>query len=169
MRRFVCGLMLLSGIIATGCGYKPTALYTKKSLGDRIYAKVETSLEDPQNSLLIQDAVNEAVINKFHSKLVAKKNADTVIDLKLRSVIFRPITFDQNGYVTAYKTLVKLQSEIQRKGQSKETVITEGDYDFNIQTLSVISDTKRFNAIKEASQKAIDALISRVSIGGMQL
>ncbi len=167
MRRVVWGFVLL--LLVGGCGYKPTALYTKKSLGEHIYAKVETSLEDPQNSLLIQDAVNEAVINKFHSKLVSKSNADTIIHLKLRSVLFRPIAFDQNGYVTAYKTIVKLQSDIKTKGKKVNVVITEGDYDFNIQTLSVISDTKRFNAIKEASQKAIDALISKVSIGGMQL
>jgi hypothetical protein len=163
----VVGFALLV-LLFSSCGYKPTAIYTKNVLGDKIYADVEISLQDPENSILIKDAINEAIINKFHSKLVSKNEASSKLDIKLSSVKFQPIDYDSNGYVIAYKTLVKLKTTYSDKSSKKSTISTTGDYDFNIQSLSVISDSKRFNAIKEASQKAIDAFISKISIRGVK-
>jgi len=163
----VVGFALLV-LLFSSCGYKPTAIYTKNVLGDKIYADVEISLEDPENSILIKDAINEAIINKFHSKLVSKNEASSKLDIKLSSVKFQPIDYDSNGYVIAYKTLVRLETTYSDKSSKKSTISTTGDYDFNIQSLSVISDSKRFNAIKEASQKAIDAFISKISIRGVK-
>jgi len=154
-------------IFLLGCGYKPTAKLTKNVLGDRIYAKVNTSLRDPQNSVLIKDALNEAIVEKFHSKISSKKDASSILDVDLSLVRFIPIAYDKNGYVISYKTLVKLKTKYTKKNGDTKILTTEGDYDFNIQTLSVISDAKRFEAIKEASVKAIDAFISRVSIEGV--
>jgi hypothetical protein len=162
----VVGFALLV-LFLNSCGYKPTAIYTKNVLGSKIYADVETSLEDPENSILIKDAINEAIINKFHSKLVSKDDATSTLKIKLSSVRFQPIEYDNNGYVIAYKTLVKLSTTYIDKSSKKDTIKTTGDYDFNIESLSVISDSKRFNAIKEASQKAIDAFISKISIRGV--
>ncbi|RUM67093.1 MAG: hypothetical protein DSZ06_02040 [Sulfurospirillum sp.] len=154
-------------IFLLGCGYKPTAKYTKDILGNKIYAKVNTSLRDPQNSVLIKDALNEAIVDKFHSKISSKNEASSILNVDLNLVKFIPIAYDKNGYVISYKTLVKLKTQYSNKDGKTQTFITEGDYDFNIQTLSVISDSKRFEAIKEASQKAIDAFISRVSVRGV--
>jgi hypothetical protein len=166
MRRVVGFIFIV--LLLNSCGYKPTAIYTKNVLGDKIYANVEISLEDPENSILIKDAINEAIINKFHSKLVSKDKASSTIDIKLSSVKFQPIEYDTNGYVIAYKTLVGLQTTYSDKNSKMSTISTTGDYDFNIESLSVISDSKRFNAIKEASQKAIDAFISKISIRGVK-
>jgi hypothetical protein len=163
----VVGFALLV-LLFSSCGYKPTAIYTKNVLGDKIYADVKISLQDPENSILIKDAINEAIINKFHSKLVSKNEASSKLDIKLSSVRFQPIEYDSNGYVIAYKTLVRLETTYSDKSSKKSTISTTGDYDFNIQSLSVISDSKRFNAIKEASQKAIDAFISKISIRGVK-
>ncbi len=151
-----------------GCGYKPTSLYTKNFLGDRIYAHIETSLEDPENSVLIKDAINEAIINKFHSKIVSKDRASSKLNVRLDSVKFLPINYDKNGYVIAYKTVVNLKTTYVDIDGRERVINSSGDYDFNIESNSVISDTKRFNAIKEASQKAIDAFISKISINGVK-
>ncbi len=156
-------LLILSIFIITACGYKPTSFYTKKVLGEAIYVKVETSLEDPENSVLIRDALNEAVIYKFHAKIADKKDASSKLFVRLEHVNFEPIEYDNNGYVIAYKTHVTLRTTY----HDKETIKTYGDYDFNIASNSVISDTKRFNAIKEASQKAIDAFISKIAVKGV--
>jgi hypothetical protein len=165
--RSIVGFILFV-LFLSSCGYKPTAIYTKNVLGTKIYADVETSLEDPENSILIKDAINEAIINKFHSNLSSKSEATSTLHIKLHSVKFQPIEYDSNGYVIAYKTLVSLKTTYSDKNSQKQTLMSSGDYDFNIQSLSIISDTKRFNAIKEASQKAIDAFISRISIRGVK-
>ncbi len=156
-------------LLLVGCGYKPTSLYTKKLLGENIYVKVETSLEDPENSVLIRDAVNEAVIYKFDGRVSSVKEASGELYVRLLSVAFKPIEYDTNGYVIGYKTKVTLQTRYQDKEGKKRAFQTHGDYDFNIASNSVISDNKRFNAIKEASQKALDALISRLSVQGVKL
>ncbi len=166
MMRVVVVFILV--LIFNSCGYKPTAIYTKNVLGETIYAEVETSLQDPENSVLIKDAINEAILNQFHSKIRSKKDASSQLYIKLSSISFRPIEYDKNGYVTAYKILVSLHSTYIDKNRKKDSFITTGDYDFTIQTLSVISDEKRFDAIKKASQKAIDALISKISIKGIR-
>lgn len=164
IRGFWFFLLLL---LLTACGYKPTSLYTKHVLGDAIYVKVETSLEDPENSILIRDALNEAVIYKFNAKNVEEKNADAKLFVRLEHVDFQPIEYDSNGYVIAYKTNVTLKTRYENRAHQQKSLQTHGDYDFNIASNSVISDTKRFNAIKEASQKAIDAFISRISVEGV--
>jgi len=160
---FLVAILLIFG----GCGYKPTYIYTKKVLGDDIYVDVDISLQDPQNSVLITDAVNEAVISKFRSNLVRDKNrASAKLFISLKSVKFRPIQYDKNGYVVAYKTYVSLKTRyIDRKNKTR-MIKTSGNYDFSIEANSIISDNKRFEAIKFAALKAIDELISKISIKG---
>ncbi len=155
-------------VLVTACGYKPTSVYTKKVLGEAIYVKVETSLEDPENSVLIRDAINEAVIYKFHAKIAEKKESSAKLFVKLEQVNFQPIEYDSNGYVIAYKTNVTLLTSYHDKKNRRKSLKTYGDFDFNIASNSVISDTKRFNAIKEAAQKAIDAFISRIAVEGIK-
>ncbi|OQX73832.1 MAG: hypothetical protein B6D59_04435 [Campylobacteraceae bacterium 4484_4] len=155
-------------LLINGCGYKPTVVYTKEILGDRIYAEVETSLEDPENSVLIKDALREAVLNRFRSKLVRKDLATSTIYMKLNKVTFMPIQYDRNGYVIAYKTYVELKTRYRDRAGREKIILSRGDYDFNIESNSVISDTKRFEAIRLASSKAIDHFISKLSIEGIR-
>lgn len=150
--------------ILTSCGYKPTSIYTKEVLGDKIYAEVTISLEDPENSVLIKDAVNEAVISQLRSSIVSKDEADTRFYISLNSVSFVPIQYDKNGYVIAYKTYVGVKTQYIDKEQKEHIIYTKGDYDFPIESSSLISDTKRFEAIKFASMKALDAVRSQISI-----
>jgi len=150
------------------CGYKPTSIYTKEVLGEKIYAEVTISVEDPENSVLIKDAVNEAIVKQFHSELTSKENADSYFHLTLNSVSFVPIKYDRNGYIVAYKTYISLQTVYIDKNKDKHVIRTTGDYDFPIESNSLISDTKRFEAIKFASQKALDGLRSKISIKGIK-
>jgi len=160
-------LFLLIFVFFSGCGYKPTYIYTKKVLGENIYVKVEISLKDPQNSVLITDAINEAVISKFRSNLTRdKKSASSKLYLSLSGVSFKPIQYDKNGYVIAYKTYVTLKTKYIDRYKGCKTMTTGGTYDFNIEANSIISDNKRFEAIKFATLKAIDELISKISIKG---
>ncbi len=154
-------------ICIQGCGYKPTSSFANYILGDKIYAEVEISLKDPENTVLIKDALNEAIFNRFRAKISPIDKATSKLYVKLNSVSFIPIQYDQNGYVLAYKAYVTLQTTYYDKHNHKKIITTRGDYDFSIKSNSVISDTKRFEAIKFASSKAIDEFISKVSIQGI--
>lgn len=77
-------------------------------MGQNIYAEVTISRQDPRNSVLIKDAVNEAVVSRFGAKLVSKEKADTVLKISIGSISFSPIVYDKYGYVISYKTTVVL-------------------------------------------------------------
>lgn len=161
--RYIIFVVLCFVILS--CGYKPTSIYTKKVLGNRIYTEVKISLQDPENSVLIKDAVNEAIVSKFRSKICFDKTkADSKLYISINSVSFTPIEYDRNGYVISYKTYVGLKSEYVDIENVKSTIHSKGDYDFPIESNSLISDTKRFEAIKFASEKALDELRSLIAI-----
>jgi hypothetical protein len=155
-------------IMLSGCGYKPTSHYAREMLGQKIYAEVIISRKDPRNSVLIKDAVNEAIVSRFGAKIVSKEEADTVLNVSIGSVTFSPTVYDQYGYVIAYKALVKLSITYQDSNGKSEKVSTSGEYDFSIEANSVISDTSRFNAIKYSSLDAIDEFVSKIAIKGLQ-
>jgi hypothetical protein len=157
-------LLFTLSLIFISCGYKPTSIYTKQILGDKLYTEVKISLKDPENSVLIKDAINEAVVSQFRSKISSKKDANSKLYITLNTVKFMPIQYDKNGYVIAYKTYVGLKSEYVDINGNRSSLNSKGDYDFPIESNSLISDTKRFEAIKFASQKALDELQSLIAI-----
>ena len=168
LKRFI-GVALIF-LFMMGCGYKPSSYYTKKILGDKIYAQVYIDIKDPENSVLIKDAINEAIVSKFRSKIVDKKElANSLFYVKFKSKNFIPIAYDRDGYVVAYKTKVLLNITYIDKIGKKDSFDVSGTYDFPIEANSVISDAKRFEAIKFASYKAISEFVSKISVKGINL
>lgn len=163
----IIGSFLLMFFIV-GCGYKPSVYYTKEALGNNIYVDVSISRKDPKNSVLIKDALNDAVITRFGGRLSTKEMADTEIFLKIGSVTFTPILYDTDGYVTAYKAKVSLNINYESKNKTNRSLSTSGEYDFPIQANTVISDTKRFEAIKYASLDALNEFVSNIALQGMK-
>jgi hypothetical protein len=159
---------LLVAIFISGCGYKPSANYTKKALGERIHVEVEISRKDPKNSVLIKDAVNESVITRFGGKLSTKELADSELYAKIGSTTFTPILYDKDGYVVSYKATVSLSIKYTTKNGTKESFSTTGEYDFPVEANSVISDTNRFEAIKFASLDALNEVVSKIALKGMK-
>ncbi len=154
--------------LLTGCGYRPSSEYTKRVLGDKIYTKVYIDIKDPENSVLIKDAINEAIISKFRSKIVDNiQEANSSFYIKFKSKSFTPVAYDKNGYVVAYKTKVSLNISFVGKNGQKNSFNVSGTYNFPIEANSVISDTKRFEAIKFASYKAISEFVSKVAVSGI--
>jgi len=172
MLKKIEGLFIIFVItfILIGCGYRPSSYYTKKILGDKIYTEVYIDINDPENSVLIKDAINEAIVSKFRSKIVDRiDKANSMFYVKFKSKSFTPIAYDKNGYVVAYKTKVLLGITYTDKRGKKDSFDVSGTYDFSIEANSVISDSKRFEAIKFASYKAISEFISKLSVKGIHL
>jgi len=165
---------LLIVVFITACGYKPTTYYSRAVLGEYIHVDVAISRKDPKNSVLIKDAVNEAVITRFGAKLSSKKTSTSELFIRIASTKFTPILYNDKGYVTSYKTNVLLSIKYVIKDGKSESFSTIGEYDFPIAenddgtTNSVISDSRRFEAIKLASLDALNEFVSRIAIKGMR-
>ncbi len=150
-----------------GCGYRPSSTYTQKMLGKKIFVDVKISRKDPKNSVLIKDAVNEAVITRLGGKISSKKDSNSRLYISIGSVNFLPILYDKDGYVVSYKTVVSLQINYEANSGISKKFSTSGEYDFPIEADSIISDVKRFEAIKYASLDALNEFISRISVDAM--
>jgi len=161
---------LLVGIIVffTACGYKPSSVYAKRSIGDSVYAFVEIYSSDPENSVAIKDAVNEAIITKFRSKLAPIDKAQTKMYVKIRSIDLAPIQYDPNGYIVLYRMTVTLNADITKaNGDVLRGINGSGSYDFSVAPGSSLSEEARFTAIQNSASKAIDMLISQISVRGV--
>jgi len=162
-------LILLSAhlsllILLTGCGYKPSSSYAKKKIQGNVYVHVIINLEEPKNSVLVKDALNEIVVGQFNNKLVSKRSlADTILTIKLDSVGTQELQKDEDGYVNLYRTNVRISVSYAGVG-GKGTTFVSGSYDFSVDDGATISDAKRFEAIKIASSKALEEIVSKFAI-----
>jgi hypothetical protein len=168
MKRVVQLLALLSlFILQSGCGYKPSAHYARAVVGEKVSTEVVISIQDPENTVLIQDAIQTAVITRFRSALTKRSEADTHLRIDLQHVAFTPLQYDVNGYIIVYRTRVTLQIT-RETGKSLRNYTVKGVYDFNIEPNAIISDQARFDAIRYGAQKAIDAFTAQVAAEGAQ-
>ncbi len=151
--------------LMAGCGYSPASHYAKNVVGESVSTEVVISMEDPQNTVIIKDAVDTAIITKFRTALVSKSSSKTHLKFSIASVGFSPLRYDTNGYVITYRTTVSMVVE-RISETSKGHYAVSGVYDFNIEPNAIISDQARFEAIRQSSQKAIDAFIAQVAAQG---
>lgn len=151
--------------ILSGCGYAPSAKYARAIVGEKISTSVTISAIDPENTVIIKDAVDIAILEVFHASLVSKESSTTHLKLKLGNLKYTPIEYDAQGFIVAYKTTVKLKINRQTKNQNQDYTVF-GSYDFKITANAVITDKQRFDAIRFSSQKAIRAFVAQVSAQG---
>jgi hypothetical protein len=156
-------LLTLIFILFSACGYKPSAKFARNVVGDKISTSVVISSRDPENSVLIKDSVDIAIIESFHASL--SKDAKVHLKLNVSNPSYTPIQYDKNGYVVAYRTTVVLNIVKYFNGVSK-SYNTKGIYDFTVAPNSVITDQERFQAIKNGAKKAINAFIAQISAEG---
>lgn len=161
MKYWILSTLILLG----GCGYQPASHYAKNIVGESVSTEVVISMEDPQNTVIIKDAVDMAVITKFRTALVSKNVSHTHLKISIGSVSFTPLRYDTNGYVVTYRTTVRM--EINRTAEGKSSSYsTNGMYDFDIEPNAIISDQARFEAIRQGAQKGIDAFIAQIAAQG---
>jgi hypothetical protein len=161
--KFILLLFLLLEL--SGCGYRPSSQYSRKIVGDKISTNVVISAQDPENSVLIKDAVDRAIIETFHASLVEKKYADTDLSFSISEPSYTPIQYNTDGFVIAYRATIILHIARETKN-SRKKYNAVGTYDFAIAPNAVITDQERFDAIKYSAQKAIASFIAQVAAEG---
>ncbi|MCT7580789.1 LPS assembly lipoprotein LptE [Aliarcobacter butzleri] len=148
------------------CGYKPSTYYAKKEMEGNVYVKLDVSLVDPRNSVLVKDAVTKILIQKLDSNLVDKeKDADVVMNLGISSVSLSALQYDAKGYNKLYKAEVFIRVDYYRKENGiKKSFTVDGEYDFAVDIGGTITDANRYDAITKASDQAVSEVVSRIAV-----
>jgi len=154
---------VIFGILA--CGYKPSAKFSRDVVGERVSTDVVISAYDPENTVIIKDAVDAAVIKIFHASLSDRSSSDTHLKISISNPSYTPVQYNSEGYVIAYRTTINLTIVRYHNGLSK-SYGAKGTYDFSIQPNAVISDQDRFKAIRFSAEKAIGSFLAQVAAEG---
>ena len=156
---------ILIALLFTACGYKPSSKFARQVVGEKISTSVVISSVDPENTVIIKDAVDMAVIEVFHASLTTRDLSQTHLTLKLGNPSYRPIRYNADGFVVGYRTTISLNITRDTNGKSKN-YRAKGTYDFSIAPNAIITDKERFDAIRFSSQKAIKSFIAQISAEG---
>jgi len=144
-------LLLLVSIFIGGCGYSPSAKFSRDTLGEKISTSVIISAQDPQNTVVIKDAVDRAIIEVFQASLVSREHSDTHLVLTMSTPRYAPIVYDENGFVIGYRMSVVLKIVKHTNGASK-SYTTKGFYDFSVAPNAIVTDQDRFEAIGQGNR-----------------
>lgn len=167
MKKYLLYLSVLAFLVVglNSCGYKPSSKFSKNLTGEKISTSVKISLVDPENTVLIKDAVDAAIISVFHASLVERNYSDTHLDISMSEPSYTPIQYNSDGYVIAYRASVTLRIKRETKHETKN-YSAYGTYDFTIEPNAIITDQQRFYAIKQSAAKAITSFMAKVSAEG---
>ncbi len=157
-------------LLFTGCSYQPTSHFAKKELEGNVFVKLFIDLKDPQNAVLIKDSLNELILQKLDAKIVHKESyADTVMYIKLNSVSMTELQYDKLGFNKLYRATVGILVEYTKKETGiKKSFTVSGEHNFSIDDGTTITGTKRFEAIKEASDDALDEVLSKIAVSSFK-
>ena len=169
MRFFSPILLLIAvAIVFSSCGYKPSSKFAREVVGEKISTSIVISSSDPENSVIIKNAIDSAIIMTFHASLRQRADSDTHLELSTSTPVYVPIEYDANGFIIAYRMSIILNIKRYNKGVSK-VYISKGTYDFSITPNAIVTDQERFDAIKFSAHKAIRSFIAQVSAEGSRV
>jgi hypothetical protein len=157
----------LALLLLAGCGYRPTSEVVKPVLDESVSTQIVISMQDPDNTVLLKDALNEAVVNRFRTRLTDEVHAKTHLTIELDNTRFIPVRYDTNGYIIAYQAIVTLGID-RTSGSVKRHYTARGSYQFTIEPNAIISDLVRYEAIKFGAQKALDSFVAQVANEGAE-
>lgn len=162
--------VLFFSFIFTACGYKPLYHYAKKEINGKIFVNLFIDLKDPQNGVIIKDTMNKLLIQKLKSKLVYDEAlANTIMNLKINSVDMNELQYDKSGYIKLYRTIVNIKvNYFNKETKKRNSFLVDGEYNFSIDDGTSITDSKRFEAIKKASNNALDEVLSKLAVLSFQ-
>ncbi len=158
-------LIFIIALLVSGCGYKASSKFARNIVGNSVSTQIEISLEDPENTVIIKDALDSSIKEVFHTSLTTKQKAKTHLFFSIKDIQYIPIQYDINGYIIGYKTEITLYVRM-KNGNVEHLYKTKGSYDFSVVANAVLSDQERFDAIRFSATKAIRAFLAQVTAIG---
>ncbi len=162
MRIFLLVLVLFG---FTACGYSPSSKFARDVLGEKISTSIVISAQDPENTVIIKDAIDEAIIEVFHASLRDRARSDTHLVLNIESTSYTPVVYDKDGFVITYRMSVSLDIVRYHSGIAKK-YRARGMHDFSVEPNAVVTDLERFKAIQVSAIKAIRSFVAQLSAEG---
>lgn len=161
--KFLYSLIFI--LLFTSCGYQPSAKQSRSVIGDKVSTEVIISIVDPENTVIIKDALDLAVIQVFHASLVDKKESTSHLTIELINPIYLPIQYDRDGFIISYRITTKIR--VKRTTKDIEKYYSAfGTFDFSVAPNSIITDQQRFEGIKQSAIKAIRSFLAQVAAEG---
>jgi len=157
--------LVFTVLIVVGCGYKSSLHYTKKYISGKVFADVSIDIKNPEVSVVLKDSLNDIVVGKFDAILSPKEESNTQLYASISNISFSSLQYDDFGYVSLYRANVNITLNIVNQGKIKR-FSGSGFYDFSVNGGAVSSDMQRLEAIKGASQKALDNIVSSIIYAG---
>ncbi len=158
-------LLLLILALFTSCGYRPSSNYARMALGEKISTSVVISKQNPENMVLIKDAIDSAIVQVLHASLAPRNEADSHLVFSISQPSYSPIQYNSNGYVIGYRMRITLSITRYYNGKEKHYT-AKGTSDFAITPNAVVTDQDRFDAIELSAAKAINSFIAQISSEG---
>ena len=164
---YVKQILVFSSILIfiSACGYRPSSKQSRSVLGEKISTSIIISAQDPENTVIIKDAVDGAIVETLQASLTSKERSDSHLVISISTPSYSPIQYDSNGYIISYRMSVHLTIMRYHNG-AKKSYGAVGTYDFNIAQNAVVTDQERFDAIKFSAAKAINSFIAQLSAEG---
>lgn len=161
--KYLLSLLILLSL--SSCGYKPSSKFSREVVGEKISTSILISAQDPENTVIIKDAVDEAIIEIFHASLTDRTSSDTHLTLGISNPSYTPVVYDSDGFVIGYRMNVSLSIIRLHNGISKK-YSAKGTHDFSVAPNAVVTDQERFEAIRFSAAKAIRSFVAQISAEG---
>ena len=168
--RLLCALifaLIFTPIFLGGCGYRPVSHYAQGLFNDGVYVEIHINPSVPESGSGVKDAINSAVIKRFHSKLKSKQEAQSFISVNVQNISQAPIAYNAQGFVSFYRTTISLTFHVKNTKGAEFSVSNTGFYDYSAEFSStIVLDQYRLDSISQAANQALDKFISQVAYYG---
>jgi len=158
-------LLILMAMLLLSCGYKPTAHYTKKVLGEKVYIDVLVDRVEPESSVYIKDKLAKIIYTRFHASLSNKKEATSTIRVSYGSTI-SPLSYDANGFVTKYRVNLTMNFHVTSKSKGSFVKRIGSSFESDIEQSGKNQSALRIEAIKEGAEIALDEFVAYIAMRG---
>ena len=72
-------------------------------------------------------------------------------------------------YNKLYRALVSINVSYSKKGEKKKkSFIVDGEHNFSVDNGTTINSNQRYDAIKKASDKALEEVLSKIAVGSFK-
>ncbi len=159
-------LLIVSVLLFTACGYKPTKATLHRFFGEKVYVQVDVDPVEPENAPFIKDAINTMIYQRFGSVVTEKKEAQSSITVRYNGSDFYPLSYDTNGYITRYRVSVRADFALHTPhGKAHKQIVSVDEAD--IQASALRSSGLRIEAIRKGMQKALDQFLAYAVMRGV--
>jgi len=153
-------------LLFQGCSYKPTSYYVKNEISGKVYVQIDIDINNATNSVHIKELINQRIVQQFGGLLVDNKSkAQTIVKVKFDSVSHVTLETDNNGYAKLYRTTVSINLDYYNVANDiTKSITVSSSEDYSVGSNSLITNARKTEAIKIASDKALEDIFPSTAI-----